>query len=265
MNPDQVFKIEIFQGEFLDIRSVITRWFDTCSHLSQFISCLRRLPSHWHFYLRHYSRLLQAPYFTEHLWDHRDRYLLRTLRRFRHIILPPSDYPQTIGPLFPFAQYDLLNSVFIPVSIYMAIAIVVTIFIFPQTANHAFLGIVTLLLSQTKALLDAQEDLLTTDPGSISPESPKILQLRATRASMFTIHQKCAFSSGSVSLSVSNHPSPKVTQMGKFINAEFSWGRWNGDDARQLEEPLLGVISRLSGWWCSSPCFPDSDFSKMAF
>jgi hypothetical protein len=38
----------------------------------------------------------------------------------------------------------------------------------------------------------------------------------------------------------------KVTQQGKFINAEFSWGRWNGDDARQLEEPLLAVILRMS-------------------
>src|SRR5712691_1635148 len=36
-----------------------------------------------------------------------------------------------------------------------------------------------------------------------------------------------------------------------FLNAEFSWGRWNGDDARQLEEPLLMVISRLSMWYIS--------------
>jgi hypothetical protein len=38
-----------------------------------------------------------------------------------------------------------------------------------------------------------------------------------------------------------------VTQLGKFVNAEFSWGRWNGDDARQLEEPLLMTISRMNG------------------
>ena len=176
-----------------------------------------------------------------------------------------SHYSQTVGPLFPFAQYYLLNALLIPVSIYMAMAIVVTIFVFPQTANHAFLGTVTLLLSQSKILLDAQEDLLTAVPGSLSPRSPKFLQLRATRVSMFTIHQKCGFLAGNVSLSVSNRPSLKVTQQGKFINAEFSWGRWNGDDARQLEEPLLGVISRLSERWYSSLCFPDPNFSKMAF
>lgn len=141
----------------------------------------------------------------------------------------------------------------------------VTTFVFPQTANHAFLGTVTLLLGQSKILLDAQEDLLTADPGSITPENPEMLQLRATRVSMFTIHQKCGFFSGGVSLSVSDRPSIKVTQQGKFINAEFSWGRWNGDDARQLEEPLLSVITRLSRWWCSSLCFPDSNCFKMAF
>ena len=37
-----------------------------------------------------------------------------------------------------------------------------------------------------------------------------------------------------------------MTQLGKFLGAEFSWGRWNGEDARQLEAPLLTVISRLS-------------------
>lgn len=141
----------------------------------------------------------------------------------------------------------------------------VTTFVFPQTANHAFLGTVTLLLGQSKILLEAQEDLLTAIPGSITPESPKVLQLRAARVSMFTIHQKCAFFSGGVPLSVSDCPSLKVTQQGKFINAEFSWGRWNGDDARQLEEPLLRVITRLSGWWCPSLGFPNSDFFKMAF
>lgn len=103
--------------------------------------------------------------------------------------------PQTIGPLFPFTQYNILNSLLIPVSMYMAIAIVVTIFVFPRTGNYAFLGTVTLLLGQMKVLLDAQEDLLTSAPGSIAPGSPKALQWRATRVSMFTTHQGRTFMS----------------------------------------------------------------------
>ena len=114
---------------------------------------------------------------------------------------------QTIGPLFPFGQYNLLNSLLIPVSIYMAIAIVVTVFVFPRTANHAFLGTATLLLSQIKLLLDAQEDLLTSVPGSITPESPEYLRLRATRISMFTIYQGCTFLSSCVSRNEPNSSS----------------------------------------------------------
>ncbi len=103
--------------------------------------------------------------------------------------------PQSIGPLFPFTQYNILNSLLIPVSMYMAIAIVVTIFVFPRTAHCAFLGIITLLLGQIKVLLDAQEDLLTSLPGSIAPGSPKALKWRATRVSMFTTHQGRTFMS----------------------------------------------------------------------
>lgn len=108
--------------------------------------------------------------------------------------------PQTIGPLFPFTQYNILNTLLIPVSMYTAIAVVVTIFVFPRTGHHAFLGTVTLLLGQMKVLLDAQEDLLTSAPGSIAPESPKALRWRATRVSMFTTHQGRTF----VSLCVIN-------------------------------------------------------------
>lgn len=103
--------------------------------------------------------------------------------------------PQTIGPLFPFTQFNILNSLLIPVSMYLAIAVVVTIFVFPRTGHYAFLGTVTLLLGQMKVLLDAQEDLLTSAPGSIAPGSPKALQWRATRVSMFTTHQGRTFMS----------------------------------------------------------------------
>ncbi|KAI0002456.1 hypothetical protein BJV74DRAFT_815934 [Russula compacta] len=194
-NPDQVFKLEIFQGEFLDIRSSAV--FGVFFGVGTFLFAIIRA---------YYKSLIFMSIFGTIAMD----------------VLC------AIGPLFPFTQYNLLNSILIPVSMYMAIAIVVTIFVFPRTAHHAFLGTVTLLLSQMKLLLDAQEELLTSVPGSITPGSPKFEQLRATRISMFTIHQG-------------------LTLQGRFINAEFSWGRWNGDDARQLEEPLFIVISRMSG------------------
>ena len=51
-----------------------------------------------------------------------------------------------------------------------------------------------MLLSQIKFLVDTQEDLLISVPGSITPGSPKAMQLRAARVSMFTIHQGCMLS-----------------------------------------------------------------------
>lgn len=194
-NPDEVFKLEIFQGAFLDIRSSAV--FGVFFGIGALLFATIRA---------YYKSLV-------------------FMGIFGSIAI---DIFCTVGPLFPFTQYNILNSVLIPVSMYTAIAVVVTIFVFPRTAHYSFLGTISLLLGQMKVLLDAQEDLLTSAPGSIDPGSPKALQWRATRLSMFTTHQG-------------------LTQLGKFLNAEFSWGRWNGDDARQLEEPLLMVISRLNG------------------
>lgn len=33
-----------------------------------------------------------------------------------------------------------------------------------------------------------------------------------------------------------------------FINLEFSRGKWNGDDVRDLEEPLLALVIRVCKW-----------------
>ena len=37
-----------------------------------------------------------------------------------------------------------------------------------------------------------------------------------------------------------------VETKGTFINGEFSWGRWNGDDVKALEEPLKILQARIS-------------------
>lgn len=30
----------------------------------------------------------------------------------------------------------------------------------------------------------------------------------------------------------------------KFIGAEFSWGKWNAEDIKALQEPLIVVVNR---------------------
>ncbi|KAI0055431.1 hypothetical protein BV25DRAFT_1833168 [Artomyces pyxidatus] len=133
-----------------------------------------------------------------------------------------------IGPLFPFGDYLLLNNLLIPVSCYAAIGVVVIIVVFPETVNHAYLATVSVLLRKIEFMLAAQEDVLSTKLDNIKAQDDTVTKLGAARAASFSIYQG-------------------LTLQSKFINLEFSFGKWNGDDALTLEKPLMGIISRING------------------
>ena len=38
----------------------------------------------------------------------------------------------------------------------------------------------------------------------------------------------------------------EVGMKSALINVEFSFGRWSGDDAKAIEEPLKVLVSRMS-------------------
>ncbi|TFY75709.1 hypothetical protein EWM64_g8302, partial [Hericium alpestre] len=175
-NPDQVFKIEIFEGQFLDANSSVV--FAVFLGFGTFIFALVRV---------------YAP-------------ALMFLSIFGTISL---DIICTIGPLFPFAQYTLSYTVVIPSAMYLAIALTVLVLVFPETLNHAYLNVVNVLLGHAEGILVMQEDVLT---------------FQACRTDRQT-----------------------VTLLSKFLNAEFSFGRWNGEDVKALEVPLTALVSRISG------------------
>lgn len=104
-------------------------------------------------------------------------------------------YHQAIGPLYPFANYKILNSDLIAASSYCAIALVCCFFIYPETVNHAYLGLVSMMLAKVKAMLAAQDDLLSIQPGDFGIGCPKLKALIGTRAAVFGMYQNC------------NHPS----------------------------------------------------------
>ena len=188
-----MFELEIFQGAFLDIRSVINQGVkysrSSYPRSSAVFGVFLGIGSLLFAAIRAYYKPLvfMSIFGTIAI----DIFCVRHSKIYRLFLI----LPQTIGPLFPFTEYNILNGLLIPVSMYIAIAVVVTILVFPRTAHHAFLGTVTLLLGQIKVLLDAQEDLLTSAPGSIPPGSPKALQWRAARVSMFKTHQGRTFMS----------------------------------------------------------------------
>ncbi|THH16060.1 hypothetical protein EW146_g4511 [Bondarzewia mesenterica] len=150
-NPDAVFKIEIFQGDFLDARSSVV--FGVFLGFGSFVFAL----------LRAYAPSLMF------------------MSIFGTIGL---DIFCTFGPLFPFAQYTLLNSLLISTAMYIAIAVFVIIFVFPETMNHAYLNTISDLLDNIKLILMMQEDVLAGLQEDFAPGCPKTVQMKGARLAM---------------------------------------------------------------------------------
>ena len=104
-------------------------------------------------------------------------------------------YHQAIGPLYPFANYKILNSILIAASSYCAIALVCCFVIYPETVNHAYLGLISMVLTKVKAMLVAQEDLLSIRPGDFGIGCPKLKALIATRVAVMGMYQNCNYPS----------------------------------------------------------------------
>jgi hypothetical protein len=96
--------------------------------------------------------------------------------------------PQSIGPLYPFSNYKILNSLVLAGSSYCAIALLCCFFLFPETVNHVYLGIVSTILDKIKTMLSVQDHMLSPQPGDYGPTCPRLkslLQLRVAVAGMF--------------------------------------------------------------------------------
>ena len=127
---------------------------------------------------------------------------------------------------------------------YIAIAVVVIVLVFPETMNHAFLHTVSELLTHMSTILKMQDDVLSATPGDFAADSPKLAKLRGTRLGMISKQQQREFKASRL---YQRHAYISlVATQSKFLGAEFSWGRCNGEDAKGLEEPLLAVSSRIS-------------------
>ena len=97
--------------------------------------------------------------------------------------------PQAIGPLYPFANYKIINSLILAASSYAAIALVCCFFIFPQTVNHVYLGLMSMILDKVKAMLMLQDSLVSPQPGDFGPECPKLKALKGIRIGVAGMYQ----------------------------------------------------------------------------
>ncbi|KAI0946571.1 hypothetical protein AcW1_010001 [Taiwanofungus camphoratus] len=130
------------------------------------------------------------------------------------------------GPLFPFAQYTLLNSLLESLACYVGIGLILIIVVFPETLNHALLVSTADLVGELQALVEMQGEVLGAAPSDLTTGSGLLRKVLLARDGIFAHIQQF---SGQL----------------MFLNLEFSWGKWNGDDIKELEKPLAGVVSRI--------------------
>lgn len=102
---------------------------------------------------------------------------------------------QAIGPLYPFPNYKIINSILMSASSYAAIALVCCLFLFPETVNHTYLGVISLVLDKVKAMLEWQDHLLAPQPGDFAPGCPKLKSLLGIRAAVSGMYQTCDYPS----------------------------------------------------------------------
>ncbi|KAI0746793.1 hypothetical protein C8Q80DRAFT_1220068 [Daedaleopsis nitida] len=130
------------------------------------------------------------------------------------------------SPLFPFAQYTLLNSMPTSVACYMAIALVFIVFAFPETMNHSYLSSSAGLLECLKGMLALQDDVLASDPHDLTTGSLLATKVTMARVSLLTQLQQ-------------------LVSQKQMLDLEFSWGRWNGEDVQGMLEPMQPLAVRL--------------------
>ncbi|KZP26783.1 hypothetical protein FIBSPDRAFT_731732 [Athelia psychrophila] len=194
-DPEALYTLSIFEGVFLDLRS------------SAVFGCFLVVGVFFFALIRAY-----APKLT-------------LLSVFGTIAL---DIYCTYGPLFPFSEYTILYSLVTSIAVYIGIATVLTLTVFPETMNHSCMQSTVSQFAQIKALVAVQEAVLDAHPEDLGPGKPLLQKIIGMRAAVLAGQKALMGKSG-------------------FINLEFSYGRWNGDDVRELEEPMLTLVTRVAG------------------
>ena len=190
MNPEQLYKVEVFQGVFLDARLVVDNTSQSCS-LTFFLSVPQLYSGFswdsvlWYLpWFAHIARLSSSSPSLVPLPSIFSVYVVLSTSVNAHMMT----FPQAIGPLYPFANYKIINSLLLAASSYFAIALLCCFILFPETVNHVYLGIVSTILDKVQTMLSMQDDLLSPQPGDFGPKCPKLkslLQIRVAVSGMF--------------------------------------------------------------------------------
>ncbi|CAE6480532.1 unnamed protein product, partial [Rhizoctonia solani] len=196
-NPDAYFRKVIFRGDFLDTRSTVV--FGLFLGIGAFVLALMRVKS---------PKLTLASIFGTIFLD---------------VIC-------SYGPLFPAAQYLILQTFLVSSSIYIAVGLVTIVLIFPETLSHEWLESYASVLDLVKSLVDLQEKVLTDSPEQLDMETEGN-----------TLSKIDGIQDGSLALVQA------FTAKSPMLNLEFSYGRWSAADIQALELPLRALLTRARG------------------
>ncbi|EPQ51266.1 hypothetical protein GLOTRDRAFT_66016 [Gloeophyllum trabeum ATCC 11539] len=216
-NPDALYRIDIFHGYFLDPRSTVV--YGVFLGVCNFLFAL----------LRAYIPKLMF------------------MSLFATIGI---DIFCSYAPLFPFAQYTLLNSVLISSAAYTGIACIMILLVFPETMAHSYLEGVESVLGICGSLVSVQEDVLCAGAGEDIPNETETkpgakAQQEGLQAAKSKIDGLRAQAIGGLQ---------QLDAKTMFVDLEFSYGKWNSKDVKALAEPLrlltvraisLQTLSRL--------------------
>lgn len=158
----------------------------------QFIGSIWRVPGCRRLLLRAHTCVCAATNYHQRLRNYCHRYLLRTFR-YSTSVCQNNRYLgiQSYGPLFPFAEYTLMNSLLTSLACYIAIGVVVIIFIFPESLNHAVLTSTSGLLSKVKSLIDMQEDVLNAPISDLVGDGAVLTRVTGARVAIVAGLQGC--------------------------------------------------------------------------
>ncbi|TBU59289.1 hypothetical protein BD310DRAFT_976680 [Dichomitus squalens] len=192
-NPDALFQAAIFRGDFLDTNSTVI--FGVFLGVGTFFLALIRA---------------YVPKLT-------------LMSVFGTIAI---DIFCSYGPLFPFSEYTLLNSLLTSVGCYVGIALIFVIFVFPETLSHSYLDSSAGLLQKFKGLLALQDEVLRADTRDVLPGTPLAGKVNGARIGMIMQLQQ-------------------LMAQKQMLNLEFSWGRWSAGDVQGMLGPMQTLMARL--------------------
>ncbi|KIY67696.1 hypothetical protein CYLTODRAFT_483276 [Cylindrobasidium torrendii FP15055 ss-10] len=131
----------------------------------------------------------------------------------------------TIGPLIPYNRLSILESMAKSVAVYFGIALLVTIFVFPESMNHAILTSISAQFGRVREMIAIQDEVLAFGAEDIDSRKEVGEKTRKARTVLIGL---------------------LVMATSRFIHLEFSWGKWNGDDVLDILQPLLTLVTRIS-------------------